>query len=360
MSRTRILLIIASIITSIYFIQKYIYGEIKTENRWVDSYKKANEFISKLNRTERVNLLFGTENMKTVSKYSRFPDFQHYCDGKIDAFKNDEVRFQGICFKDGPNGVRAANGTSISWQSNINLAATFNKKLIYEVGKSQGEEYKTKGINVILGPNVNIMKTPQAGRVWETFGEDPFHSGTCATELIKGIQDVGVITNLKHFVGNEIETYRKASSSNIEMNALMDIYIEPFYRAILEGDVGSIMSSYNAVNNTYVNENKFLITDVLRGMLNFKGFVVSDWYGIYSNHSDSFNSGLDMNMPGGALTGREYIGRDKSYWSNLEQYVDEKLVPEERITESATRIIATLYHFNQMVIILKLTYMKIL
>ena len=147
------------------------------------------------------------------------------------------------------------------------------------------------------------MRTPQAGRTWEGFGEDPYYSGVCASEIIKGMQDHGVIATIKHFIGNDQETYRHSSSSNIEMNALMDIYAEPFYRPIHEAKVGSMMAAFNAFNNTYCSENKFLLTDILRGILDFKGFVMSDWWSIYSNHSDSFNSGLDLNMPGGYAPG---------------------------------------------------------
>ena len=321
----------------------------KKDEKWAESYKKANEFISKLNRTEKVNLLFGTESMRTVSPFTppKRQDFDNHCDAEIDAFENNEVSFKTVCFKDGSTGIRASNGTGISWQSTLNLASTFNKELIYQVGKAQGEEGKEKGVNVILAPNVNIMRTPQGGRIWEAFGDDPFHTGVCASELIKGMQDAGVIANLKHFVGNEVETYRKSSSSNIPKNALMDIYIEPFYRAITDADVGSIMAAYNAVNNTYCSENKFLLTDILKKDFNFKGFLVSDFYGIYNNHSDSFNSGLDINLPGG-FRGGQFYGRDNSFWSNLEQWADEGIISEEKITDSATRFIATLYKMNQM------------
>ena len=318
------------------------------DDKWKESYKKAEEFISKLNRTEKVNLLYGTQNMKMLNpKKTGRADFEHHCLGEIDAFENDKVKLNTICLHDGPSGIRFANGTSISWQANINLAATFNKKLVYEVGKAQGEESKEKGINVFLAPSVNMMRTPQSGRVWEAFGDDPFLSGICASEIIKGIQDTGVIATIKHFVGNDQETYRHASSSNIELGPLMDIYVEPFYRAIYDANVGSIMAGYNAVNNVYCAENKFLLTDILKKKFNFKGFIMSDWWGIYNNHSDNFNSGLDMNMPGGIYSGR-YYGRDKSYWSVLEKYVDEKIISEERITESAKRIVATLYQMNQM------------
>ena len=340
---------ISSFISLLFLYISNIKGDDKKDDRWAESYKKANEFISKLNRTEKVNLLFGTENMRTVSPYvpPRMQDFDHHCDAEIDAFENNEVSFKTVCFKDGSTGIRASNGTGISWQSPLNLASTFNKELIYKVGKAQGEEGKEKGVNVILSPNVNIMRTPQGGRIWEAFGDDPFHTGTCASELIKGMQDAGVIANLKHFVGNEVEAYRKASSSNIPKNALMDIYVEPFYRAITDANVGSIMSAYNAVNNTYCTENKFLLTDILKKDFNFKGFIVSDFFSIYSNHSDSFNSGLDINLPGGFMGGKFY-GRNNSFWSNLEKWADEGIISEERITDSATRFIATLYQMNQM------------
>ena len=317
-------------------------------NTWDDSYQKAETFISKLNRKERINLLYGTENMRFCHPTRvEQSEMEGLCVGQIDAFKNEKVNFKGMCLQDGPAGIRYAKGNSISWQSNLNLAATFNKTLIYEVGKAQGEESKEKGINTLLSPCVNIMRTPQAGRIWEAFGEDPFYSGVCASQMIKGIQDVGVIATVKHFVGNDQETYRQASSSNIELSPLMDIYVEPFYRAIHDGNVGSVMGSYNALNNKYCCENKVLLTNILRGILGFRGFVMSDWWAIYSNHSDTFNSGLDMNMPGGYRWG-EYFGRESSYWSGLEEYIEEKIIPEERITESATRIIATMYQMNQM------------
>jgi len=323
--------------------------EIKKDgNEWRDSYRKAEQFVSKLNRTEKVGLLYGTENMRfkflqNVTEKEK----EKLCVGNIDKFKNDKVDFKGMCLQDGPAGIRFVKGTSISWQAALNTASTFNKTLMYLVGKAQGEENKEKGINAFLSPCVNIMRTPQAGRVWEAFGEDPFYSGVCATQIVKGIQDAGVIATIKHFVGNDQETYRHSSSSNIDKSPLMDIYVEPFYRPIHEAKVGSVMSCYNAINNTYCAENKELLTNILRNILDFKGFVMSDWWSIYNNHSDNFNSGLDMNMPGGYTWGANF-GRDKSYWSMLEEYDDKGIISENRITESATRIIATMYQLNQM------------
>ncbi len=117
------------------------------------------------------------------------------------------------------------------------------------------------------------MRTPQEGRVLKAFEEDPFYTGTCGVEMIKGMQDAGVIATVKHFVGNDQEIYRYSSSSNIDKSPLMDIYAEPFYRSIHDGNIGSVIAAYNAVNNTYASENKVLITDFLKGLFEFKGFV---------------------------------------------------------------------------------------
>ena len=233
LARVGILLILMAIVIIILIIfnkDRQEAKENKKTNNWEDSYKKADEFISKLNLTERIGLLYGTKNMK------------------------------------------------------------------YEIGMDKGEANKEKGINTVSSPSVYIMRTPQVGRTWEGFGEDSHYSGVCAAEIIKGIQDYGVIATLKHFVGNDQETYRHSSSSNIEINVLMDIYIEPFYRPIHEAKVGAVMAAFNALNNTYCSENKYFLTDILRRILDFKGFDLSDWWSVYSSHSDTFKFGLDINM----------------------------------------------------------------
>ena len=168
-----------------------------------------------------------------------------------------------------------------------------------------------------------------------------------ASQITKGIQDAGVIACLKHFVGNDQETYRRASSSNMDMKTLMDIYAEPFYHSIHEANLGSIMSAYNAVNNSYCFENKYLLNNILRDILGFKGFVMSDWWAIINENPISINSGIDLNMPGGKKSGR-FSGRENSYWTNLEKYIKENNVTEKRVNEAASRIIASMYKMDQM------------
>ena len=326
------------------------------EDPWYKAYSKAKKFISNLNTTEQVNLLFGTQNMKmeTLLMESK-EEIQYLCVGLIDPFENKKIYFKGMCLQDGPSGVRFANGTGISWQGSLNNAMTFDKKLIYDVGKAQGEEFKAKGINVALAPCANMMRNPKGGRVWEAYGDDPYYVGVCASQVVKGIQDAGVIASLKHFVANDQETYRKASSSNMDLGTLMDVYVEPFYRPIHEANLGSIMAAYNAINDTYCYENKYLLTDILRDILGFKGFVMTDWWALTNDDPIVINSGIDMNMPGGFGYGPfdeerkyDYYGREHSYWSNLETQVKDNLVKKDRITEAATRIIAPMYLLNQM------------
>ena len=119
-----------------------------------------------------------------------------------------ERGFPGICLQDGPAGVRPS-GYTTTWQAAINSAATFNRELVYEVGKAQGGEFKEKGVNIMLTPCINIMKHPKGGRIWESYGEDPFLVGELAAKIIEGMQSSGVMACAKHYVGNEPETYRR-------------------------------------------------------------------------------------------------------------------------------------------------------
>ena len=120
----------------------------------------------------------------------------------------------------------------------------------------------------------------------------------------------------------------------MDMKTLMDIYAEPFYRSIHEANLGSIMAAYNAVNNSYCFENKYLLNNILRDILGFKGFVMSDWWAIINENPISINSGIDLNMPGGKKSGR-FSGRENSYWTNLEKYIKENKVTEKRVNEAA-------------------------
>jgi len=299
---------------------------------WEEADAKAKEWCSDLTNEEKIAIVTGRENMTGV------------CVGSIDPIERKD--FAGLCLQDGPAGVRLVKGTSTSWQASINNAATFDSELLYEVGLAQGKEFYAKGINHVLGPAVGILRAPASGRIWESYGEDPFYVGYCGVQVIKGIQDAGVIATVKHFVGNDQENNRGASSSNIPEQALWEVYIDPFYRAVKDAEVGAVMSSYNAVNGTYSVQNKRLLTDYLKGKLGYQGPIMSDWWSIYDVEK-SFAAGMDMNMPGGKYWGPDYV--DDSFWGpHIQECIDEGKCTQERLDDAVITIIRTLFKAGQM------------
>jgi len=299
---------------------------------WDEADQKASTFMSDLSEAEKIDIVTGYMNM------------QGTCVGNIKP--NNRKGFKGLCLQDGPAGVRFNDGTSTTWQAGINNAATFNKELLYQIGKDQGSEFYAKGINIALAPSMNILRAPASGRVWENYGEDPYLSGVCGSLITKGYQDSGVIVSAKHYVANDIEHNREASTSNMDDQTLMEIHVEPFYRTVTQGDAGSVMASYNAVNDVYVVQNKKVLTEILKEQIGFKGFIVSDWWAIHDLEG-SFNAGLDMNMPGGKAWGPDFV--NDSYWgSNISTAIKNGKVSANRLDDAVRRIIRTLYKFNQM------------
>ena len=140
---------------------------------WAEAHEKAKAKVKEFTDEEKFNLIFGTQNMQKKTEDGG-------CVGAIDPV---EGKFGGICLQDGPAGVRFSTSTQ-SWQAGINTASTFNRTLMYEVGKAQGKEFREKGVNVALTPAMNIQRSAQGGRLWECFGDDPFLSGEAATQVI--------------------------------------------------------------------------------------------------------------------------------------------------------------------------------
>jgi len=299
---------------------------------WEEADAKAREWCKDLTNEEKITLVTGRENMTGV------------CVGSIDPI--ERKGFKGLCLQDGPAGVRFAKGTATSWQASINTAATFDRKLLRKVGEAQGNEFYQRGINVALAPSMGIQRAPAAGRIFESYGEDPFYVGQCGLEVLKGIQSQGVIANAKHFIANDQENNRGASTSNVPEQALWDIYMEPFYRTVIEGEAGTVMASYNAINGTYSTQNKRLLTDSLKGKLGFQGFVMSDWWAIFDVEK-SFGAGTDMNMPGGKYWGPDYV--DDSFWGkHILECIEKGIFPQERLDDAVLRIIRTMYKLDQM------------
>ena len=158
------------------------------------------------------------------------------------------------------------------------LAATWDVDLIDDAGKLQGDEAIAKGVSVILGPTVNMQRSPLGGRGFESFSEDPYLSGSMAAATIKGIQSRGVSATIKHFVCNDQEHERQAVNATVTQRALREIYLMPFQIAQRDAQPGCVMSAYNRVDGMHVSEHSGLLRNILRGQLEFDGMIMSDWY----------------------------------------------------------------------------------
>ncbi|KAH7152596.1 glycosyl hydrolase family 3 N terminal domain-containing protein [Dactylonectria macrodidyma] len=206
-----------------------------------------------------------------------------------------------IRLSDGPNGVRGTrffNGVPAAcFPCGTGLAATWNTDLLKSAGSLMGAEAKAKGVHVLLGPTVNMQRSPLGGRAFESFSEDPVLAGRCAASIISGIEKTGVIASIKHFVANDQEHERMAVDSLVTERALREIYVLPFQIAVRDANPGSFMTSYNKVNGVHVSDNPKLIQKIVRGEWGWDGLVMSDWYGTYST-VESINAGLDLEMPG--------------------------------------------------------------
>ena len=244
--------------------------------------KFVEEKLNELTLAEKVSLLAGADMWHSVAV--------------------ERVGVPVLKVTDGPNGARGRDGntgpTSAAFLNGMALGATWNPELIERVGAALAEEARAKGAHVLLAPTVNIHRTPNAGRNFECFSEDPFLSGTLAAAYIDGLQKNGVAACIKHFVANDQEFERNSISSEVAKRPLHEIYLEPFRIALENSKPWSIMSAYNRLNGTHVSESDLALHDILKADWGFDGLVMSDWYGTYS---DNVPGGyLDLEMPGPA------------------------------------------------------------
>jgi beta-glucosidase len=247
--------------------------------------------------------------------------------------------FPGLCLQDSPLGVRDTDLVT-SFPAGITTASTWNRALIRARGLAIGQENRMKGVNVALGPMMNMGRIAQGGRNWEGFGADPFLSGEAAYETILGLQAGGVQATAKHYINNEQEWKRTQESSNVDDRTEHEIYAQPFMRAVMAG-VSSVMCSYNLVNDTYACNNNKTLNDMMKREFGFQGFIQSDWSATMNTLSAV--AGLDLTMPGDVFfgSGTSYFGQ------NLTDFVMNGTVSTERLDDMATRIIAAWYFLHQ-------------
>ncbi|TFK51081.1 beta-glucosidase [Heliocybe sulcata] len=287
---------------------------------WDGAYAKAEAAVANLSLSDKVVLTSGKGF------------FFSSCTGSIGSI--DKINFPGICLQDSALGVRSTQDNS-AFPAGITVAATWNRTLMYQRGVAMGQEFRGKGVNVQLGPYMNLMRLPASGRAWEGFGADPYLSGEGAYQSIMGIQSQGVQAVAKHFLNNEQEHSRAFSSSNVDDRTQHELYMHP-------ANVAAVMCSYNQVNNTYACENNGTLNGYLKGELGFRGYVMSDWYATHST-APAANGGLDMTMPGDLLPGSiiSWFGE------TLAIAVDVGTVNETRVDDMATRVLAAWYLLGQ-------------
>ena len=221
--------------------------------------------------------------------------------------ENERLSIPSIFLSDGPHGLRKQAGAGDHLGLNASLEATcfptaatiansWDEKLGEELGEALGEEAASMDVDVLLGPGLNIKRSPLCGRNFEYFSEDPYLSGKMAAAYIRGIQRMGVAACPKHFAVNSQELRRMAMDAVVDERTLREIYLTGFEIAVKEGKSKAIMSSYNRINGIYANENKHLLTDILREEWGFDGMVVSDWGG-NNDPVKAVEAGANLEMP---------------------------------------------------------------
>ncbi|CAM0139587.1 hypothetical protein VKS41_004595 [Umbelopsis sp. WA50703] len=285
---------------------------------WEQAYAKAKAKVAQLSLEDKVSLGTGIGDGP--------------CVGNTAAMSN--ASWPGLCLQDSPLAVRLAYNVT-GGIAGINVAASFDRKLTLQRGHDMGQEFHGKGINIQLGPDINMARVPEAGRNWEGFGEDPYLTGTMGALTVTGVQAEGVISTAKHFILNEQETDRTTNTSIADERTIHEIYAWPFARAV-EAGLGSVMCSYNQVNYTYACENDDTMNKILKEQIGFQGFIQSDWGATHSG-SKALMAGLDMDMP----------GPDDFWGANLVAAAQNGTVPMSRVDDAATRILATYYKLGQ-------------
>lgn len=249
--------------------------------------EKIKELVSKMTLEEKVSMCSGA-------------DFWH----------TEAVERLGIpatMVSDGPHGLRKQDDKAdhlgvnesikaVCFPAGCGTAASFNRELLTQMGEVLGNECQAEGVSIILGPAVNIKRSPLCGRNFEYYSEDPVLAAQISGALIKGVQSKNVGTSIKHFLANNQETRRMSVSSVMDERTLREIYLAAFEGAIREQKPWTVMCSYNKINGIYAAENKKYLTDILRGEWGFDGYVVSDWGAVNDRVAD-LAAGLELEMP---------------------------------------------------------------
>lgn len=248
---------------------------------------KANEYIAKLTLDEKLAMTQGHNRFFFPGVPEKGMPYIYTTDASMGVKNKQKLHREGE--------IILAERTT-QFPAFIMMAATFNPQIAYDYGHAVGEEARMAGAGVILGPGMNIYRNSQCGRNFEYVGEDPYLAARLMENYITGMQSTGTLACAKHFLGNQTEFYRRRSNSIIDERALMEIYT-PAFKAAIDAGVATVMTAYNQLNGEWTGESKYVITDLLRGTLGFKGMVMSDWNSIY-DWKNVILSGQNLDMPG--------------------------------------------------------------
>lgn len=259
----------------------------------------------------------------------------------------ERLGIPAMMMSDGPHGLRKQEQEgdhlgmndsikAVCFPAGCGTAASFNRELMAEMGETLGEECQAEGVGVILGPAVNIKRSPLCGRNFEYYSEDPYVASEMAGALIDGIQSKGVGTSIKHFLANNQEHRRMSSSSEVDERTLREIYLAAFEGAVKEHKPWTVMCSYNKINGIYAAQNKEMLTDILRNEWGFDGFVVSDWGAVNDRPAD-LEAGLDLEMPSSKGVGDRQIVKA----------VQEGHLDEAVLDKAVERILARVFQFEE-------------
>jgi len=276
--------------------------------------KKVDAILSKMTLEQKIDLLGGLN----------FFDVRGY----------PELGIPALHTADGPIGVRN-DGPATTMAGGISLASTWDTALAEKVGQQIGRDARAKGKHFLLGPGVNIYRSPLNGRNFEYFGEDPFLGSRIAVGYIDGVQSQGVSATIKHYMGNNSEYDRHNTDSIIDDRTMREIYLPIFEAAVKEAHVGSVMDSYNLVNGEHMTQNGHMNNDILKKDWGFNGVLMSDWDATY-DAVGAANGGLDLEMPSGKFMNRE----------KLMPAIQSGQVTEATINDKVRRILRTEIEFG--------------
>jgi beta-glucosidase len=263
----------------------------RTPVSYEDADRRAGELLAKMTTEQKLLLISGHNSFYIHG----FPEL-----GIPELYLSDAT--QGVHLR---SNLNTGLDRSVAFPCPISLAATWDPELAYQYAHSVGEECRAGGVAVLLGPGMNIYRVSQCGRNFEYFGEDPFLAGSMIGRYVRGVLDTGTMPTLKHFMANNTDFHRRTENSIVDERTQHEIYL-PAFEAGIEAGAMAVMTSYNQLNGEWCGQSRYVITDLLRGSLGYRGMVMTDWWSVWDAQK-VIQSGQDLEMPGTTQKGEPFL-----------------------------------------------------